>query len=387
MATSLHDAIRANTHFTLQSNDLYHFYHTDQFTGALDEWKQFITSLEFNTFVSDVTGLELYPGEWVDANMQRYDTGHYLLCHDDDIQGNKSGRRVAFILYLVDEDWTETDGGTLDLYGHDQEGWPTRVETSLVPRSNMLAFFPVTADSFHQVSMIRRNSRFSLSGWLHGPVQDYTRCVWKQTQVEPQVLTEEIKLEDWIHPEWMGTMEHVKEAFIDTSCMELRQFLRQDVYERLQQSDTSGFEHVGPPNVRHYKERRGGGDDALSACQRFLQSKVFARWLEQVTTLTVTGVHPSLRLYEPASYQLLRDDFNEPFGLDVVFYMVKQDVVDGRTIYVEEGEADPLIESHIHHNTLRVVWRRQGVRRFIRFAQDGTRLELSGIYTVQEELE
>lgn len=29
------------------------------------------------------------------------------------------GRRIAFIYYLVPEDWKETDGGTLDLFETD----------------------------------------------------------------------------------------------------------------------------------------------------------------------------------------------------------------------------------------------------------------------------
>ena len=43
----------------------------------------------------------------------------YLLCHDDDIHGTVEGRRIAFIYYLVSEDWKETDGGTLDLFSTD----------------------------------------------------------------------------------------------------------------------------------------------------------------------------------------------------------------------------------------------------------------------------
>jgi prolyl 3-hydroxylase /prolyl 3,4-dihydroxylase len=43
----------------------------------------------------------------------------YLLCHDDDIHGTVEGRRIAFIYYLVPEDWSETDGGMLDLFATD----------------------------------------------------------------------------------------------------------------------------------------------------------------------------------------------------------------------------------------------------------------------------
>ena len=38
-----------------------------------------------------------------------------LLCHDDELEG----RRIAFILYLTEDEWNESDGGTLDLFSVD----------------------------------------------------------------------------------------------------------------------------------------------------------------------------------------------------------------------------------------------------------------------------
>ena len=38
-----------------------------------------------------------------------------LLCHDDELDD----RRMAYILYLVPDDWSATDGGTLDLFDTD----------------------------------------------------------------------------------------------------------------------------------------------------------------------------------------------------------------------------------------------------------------------------
>jgi prolyl 3-hydroxylase /prolyl 3,4-dihydroxylase len=70
-----------------------------------------------------------------------------LLCHDDELEG----RRIAYILYLVDEDWTSADGGNLDLYSVDERKQPDRIVTSLLPVWNSLAFFAVSPTSFHQV--------------------------------------------------------------------------------------------------------------------------------------------------------------------------------------------------------------------------------------------
>lgn len=49
----------------------------------------------------------------IDLAGQIYSPGDYLLCHDDQLEG----RKVAFICYLVDEEWNlDEDGGSLDLY-------------------------------------------------------------------------------------------------------------------------------------------------------------------------------------------------------------------------------------------------------------------------------
>ena len=72
-----------------------------------------------------------------------------LLCHDDELEG----RRVAYILYLVDEDWNSEDGGGLDLFNVDSNGQPDKITATVQPEWNSLAFFAVTPTSFHQVCL------------------------------------------------------------------------------------------------------------------------------------------------------------------------------------------------------------------------------------------
>ena len=99
--------------------------------------------------------------------MQRiYLIADTLLCHDDELEG----RRIAFIFYLVDEDWTGEDGGCLDLFSVDGNNQPAGVVKSLVPQWNSFAFFAVTPTSFHQVSEVlaKNKCRLSVSGWFHG---------------------------------------------------------------------------------------------------------------------------------------------------------------------------------------------------------------------------
>ena len=38
----------------------------------------------------------------------------FLLCHDDKVED----RQIAFIYYLVPDDWSQDDGGRLDLFNN-----------------------------------------------------------------------------------------------------------------------------------------------------------------------------------------------------------------------------------------------------------------------------
>lgn len=59
-----------------------------------------------------------------------------LLCHDDKLEG----RRIAFILYLVPEDWSEEDGGHLELYGVNGEKVITDLGNVLFSTTETLMF-------------------------------------------------------------------------------------------------------------------------------------------------------------------------------------------------------------------------------------------------------
>jgi len=96
----------------------------------------------------------------------RFGQTDHLLCHDDELEG----RRIAYIVYLVPEDWEEADGGTLDLFAVDDKLQPTRVVKRLVPAWNSFSFFEVSPVSYHQVAEVisADKTRVSISGWFHG---------------------------------------------------------------------------------------------------------------------------------------------------------------------------------------------------------------------------
>jgi Rps23 Pro-64 3,4-dihydroxylase Tpa1-like proline 4-hydroxylase len=102
-----------------KSNDLYEFYQSEDLRLSrkphIAAFKNAIYSQKFFSLMSSLTGIDLDPSI-IDLNGNQYHEGCYLLCHDDDIKNEKEGRRIAFILYLVDEDWSAADGGALDLF-------------------------------------------------------------------------------------------------------------------------------------------------------------------------------------------------------------------------------------------------------------------------------
>lgn len=96
-----------------------------------------------------------------------YESTDRLLCHDDELEG----RRIAFILYMVPEDWSAEDGGHLDLFNVDKDTiQPCSVAKSLLPKYNTFNFFEVSVKSYHQVREVlsKDKSRVSISGWFHG---------------------------------------------------------------------------------------------------------------------------------------------------------------------------------------------------------------------------
>lgn len=65
---------------------------------------------------------------------------------------------LDYWLYLQVDDqcggWKEEMGGALELFAKDEEGRPTEVVHRIYPKNNMLAFFKVGVDSYHQVSVV-----------------------------------------------------------------------------------------------------------------------------------------------------------------------------------------------------------------------------------------
>jgi prolyl 3-hydroxylase /prolyl 3,4-dihydroxylase len=119
-----------------------------------------------------------------------YSDGSYLQCHDDKLEG----RRIAFIYYMVSDDWSEKQGGMLEkqkmrvfvsndrcvlgqlsLFEVEANGIPKAEPfKKIVPKRNSLLIFNVSVNSFHRVEeLLTDEGRLTLTGWFHGPPIPY----------------------------------------------------------------------------------------------------------------------------------------------------------------------------------------------------------------------
>ncbi|KAL5103848.1 Prolyl 3-hydroxylase OGFOD1 [Taenia crassiceps] len=215
-----------------------------------------------------VTGVNLDEGE-VSSTISLYKPNDYLLCHDDELER----RRIAFIIYLVPDDWDiARDGGALDLYGsgptsecdvvppNSGDYHPWRVVRSLPPARNCLAFFEVCSKSFHQVAeVIGKRDRLSIHGWyMSDPLPRVPRSCdpVRIPRLLPCFIEEEL-LFRWLHPAYIDVerLKVIRRRFISTSEIQLPQFFRISSWERLCKAVLSVEEAVwlqeGPMDLRN----------------------------------------------------------------------------------------------------------------------------------------
>jgi len=115
--------MKSKLKYLQKNNDLYKFHQTgDLASSKLKSIRKFRDQILYGSVLKrleQITNIAL--SSKIDFTSSKYDCTDYLLCHDDDIHNdaNKQGRRIAFIYYLVPDDWSAKDGGNLDLFNVD----------------------------------------------------------------------------------------------------------------------------------------------------------------------------------------------------------------------------------------------------------------------------
>ncbi|VDL81405.1 unnamed protein product [Schistocephalus solidus] len=237
---------RQNDLFSLnQSDDLKSLCQKGNETAAtefplLRQLREFFAT-DFLAWMKDVTGAELDENE-VDSSISRYEPTDYLLCHDDELER----RRIAFVIYLVPEDWDRlTDGGCLDLIdsgpmpdkcgranlkSNPGDYHPWHSVMSLPPARNCLVFFEVCPRSFHQVAeIIGSRDRLSVHGWFKSdPLPRPPRSPDPLNIPRlPACFVEEDLVYRWINPLYLNVEQQqlIRRRFKSTSEIRLPDFL------------------------------------------------------------------------------------------------------------------------------------------------------------------
>lgn len=116
-----------------------------------------MVSYEFLDSVKELVGDTAIRG--MNANLSRYDTGHFLRYHDD--SGTHEPRVAAYVLNLS-VDWAPDWGGLLNFVDVDRN-----IVKTFTPHHNSLVVFKVPQAHFvSYVAPFAARSRFAITGWL-----------------------------------------------------------------------------------------------------------------------------------------------------------------------------------------------------------------------------
>ncbi|KAM9302053.1 prolyl 3-hydroxylase OGFOD1 [Gastrophryne carolinensis] len=401
--------------FQDKSNDLYKFQQSEDLKSRNEPYISALRKVLFEDFrqwLSEVTHVELETT--VDISCAQYNYTDVLLCHDDELEG----RRFAFILYLVPE-WTETDGGSLDLYSTDDKGQPSQIVKSILPSWNTLIFFEVSPISFHQVAEVLSEDkcRLSVSGWFHGSSLERPA----RSFVPMPVLSSHIPYDDeilceWLNPDYLSVeyQAQIQEEFEDASEILLKDFFKEDKFQAISaalKSQNIEWEQLGPPNRRCYNRAKGDLPEALTSCMELLKSEAFFLLLSNLTGLKLHflaasnedsddgegssehnalasengGVHSplssigekvpvcygELRHWEHGHYTLIHDHDPEwqKFALDLFWFCGCEEwdaEYGGFTSYIASGENEELLTVYPENNCLALVYRDKETMRFVK---------------------
>eukprot|EP00808_Paulinella_micropora_P022204 g49375.t1 len=403
-----------NLDYALKRNDLFEFAQSDDLKGVdalkfplIGKLKEAMYGDEFRQSLKAITGIEV-TGLTTEVSMSAacYQQGHHLLPHDDELQG----RRIAYIVYFVPSEdpttspsdqkhtgaWAEADGGALTLFDVNKKGEPENVVKRITPVWNSIAFFEVSAKSFHQVEeVLSKKVRVSISGWFHGKTLPPNPIVEEKLPKFYPPIDVPSQLDTWVSRDYRkpAVLKRAKKQFSDESSIELREFLRKDKYDELvQQLKQAQYTRVGPPNKRHYlqilhtppAQGPAGPEqpELVKQLGQFMLSSEFRSLLSELSGLTLADGYVETRRFGSGDYTVSHDEDPEKVrcGLDVILCCIPKvrwsPAAGGTVHYLAVGHEEELFNSNPHPNTLTLVYREgaaPGTLRFTKYVNSGAK--------------
>jgi hypothetical protein len=442
---ALERALRSEVAYHVKENDLFSFRQSSDLagagaSGAIAAVVRAIYSESFRSVVSSITGAPALHAT-IDLTSSVYGRAQHLLCHDDEL----STRRIAYILYLVPEDWCAAEGGTLDLFTVDSALQPNGVLTRVVPQRNTLLLFEVCDRSYHQVAeVLGSRERLTIGGWFHGPRAAATpRPGW--TPAAPALMAAPAgftpaqaplaslgpagagALAGWVNAEYLsrGAQKQVSRRFEEDSCVQLQDFLRPEravavgaALEACQRWRATGPYQKQRVDLLHEAEDEAEdaddpqGGKVLREFVLLLRSDELAQLLGKLTGVAPQSTAVQLRRFAPGCYSLAHDRSDKekkahlpPGGaLDLCWTWVtpagedaEQDPWDreeaplsgGQLVYCAEGEMEPLLVVTPAPNMLTLVFRAEpGTQSFVKYVNQtapGPRFDASAVYWCEDD--
>jgi Rps23 Pro-64 3,4-dihydroxylase Tpa1-like proline 4-hydroxylase len=358
---SVKEEIKSQTKVNFKESDLFRVYQSIDFANLepgselsiqlpnVMKLREVLYSQEWRSFIEKMCGLP--PStliEKMDCACNCHASGCHLLCHDDVI----GTRKVSYIIYLTEQDWKDEEGGSLELYGK-QEDEPDSTPIPLArvwPLFNSMAFFVVKpGESFHAVQEVAgERPRLSLQGWYHaaeppknmeyatlqqlkatGDNYDATSLQVAFQQEEETEFSDADKkyLSEYLKPEYLAeeSLNEIQAKFVNDSSVQLRNFLQDKWVPKLEprheKKSANTMEHYkggvssewklrGPAHKQRFLEYHP--QPATTDCQvigsvlhhiktKVFESPIFARYLKRLTSLDQpTGVKDgTIRRFRP----------------------------------------------------------------------------------------
>jgi len=393
-------AIQSEETFFRKKNDLYDFFQSDDLkltqASVLQQLRDLIYAPATVQLVQDISGVSGLSCDKIDLTSSVYLDGGYLLCHDDRLES----RKIAFILYLVDDDWNAQDGGHLDLFTIDPtlQG-PLDVAKSILPQRNTFLFFKVSERSFHQVREIlsANKQRITVGGWFHSrdpsssssssssSTKDTPSSSSSSSTLSSSQLTEKTLLKEWINPAYLSPQNQkvIAQQFQEIGALELALFLNKEKFNQLQASFSSSsddWQLVGPANKqRYYTRPMLDTDPTVRSFLSLIESNAFQTFIVSVLCAMdekVMECSRAVRKFETGCYTLLHDENQKFFNqtmLELLFFIEAPPLEaqsegsekGGYTAFVEGEET--LITIPPASNTMSLVLSEPGQMHFVKY--------------------
>lgn len=336
--------------------------------------------------LSDHYNIEFNKKVTVSGSMYR--EGDFLLCHDD----ASDDRAIAFILYLTEEPWLKTWGGSLDLF-QTIDSEVTHRKKSIYPRFNSLVCFKVDPNvTYHQVSEITSNvERLSINGWFHSDMFKHE----PKLIAEPKVsLAKHMKfysigahsyLTEFINHNFFDQklMSNVQQEFINTGMIIASDFLRTCTLHVLieELENKTLWKMQGPPYKKKYDVASITTlPTTLRTLVHFLTSLEWFNYFESITGLNKQNILSSsfaIQRWLPGYYTLLY--YTNDLDLEIidvidVFILINMNSCDESSDMIvysnsssSEVETDDTLQLPLLHNHIFVIHRKSTSSWFIKY--------------------